>query len=266
MKKCMHKIENMPLQPSSIFAICFFSSKTLCVVIFREETACMWKAWEWPRGWQMPGPRAVQNLQMPDPRDWQGGQIPPSSPGGRGWAQLELTDAVQFLRFAVGLLVEPSLVSLIVVFDFWSLSTKWASHRKQIVWDSFRQWRILLCSYINPYMLLNQVCHVCVRFGECWHGKRWNDAGETATISETDFSPCNPQANCFSNRVKLRDKGERSDKFTFERWSWLSWRIVEWTRTLKYGQDRDRESKLRKRICWYREHRRKKRTQVNGER
>ena len=42
-------------------------------------------------------------------------------------------------------------------------------------------------------------------------------AGETATISETDFSPCNPQANCFSNRVKLRDKGERSDKFTFER-------------------------------------------------
>ena len=30
----------------------------------------------------MPGPRAVQNLQMPHPWDWQGGQMPRSSPGG----------------------------------------------------------------------------------------------------------------------------------------------------------------------------------------
>ena len=30
----------------------------------------------------MPGPRAARNLQMPHPRDWQGGQIPRSSPGG----------------------------------------------------------------------------------------------------------------------------------------------------------------------------------------
>ena len=54
------------------------------------------KAWEWPRGWQMPGPRPAQNLQMPRPRDWQGGQMPRSSPGGGGgggrWAQVELTD------------------------------------------------------------------------------------------------------------------------------------------------------------------------------
>ena len=46
----------------------------------------------------MPGPRAVQNLQMPYPRDWQGGQMPRSSPeeggGGVGWVQLELTDAL----------------------------------------------------------------------------------------------------------------------------------------------------------------------------
>ena len=28
----------------------------------------MWKAREWPQGWQMPGPQAVQNLQMPHPR------------------------------------------------------------------------------------------------------------------------------------------------------------------------------------------------------
>ena len=32
----------------------------------------------------MPGPRAVQNLQMPDPRDWQGVQMPLSSPGDLG--------------------------------------------------------------------------------------------------------------------------------------------------------------------------------------
>ena len=41
----------------------------------------------------MPGPRAVQNLEMPHPRDWQGGQMPRSSPGGGG-AQVELTDAL----------------------------------------------------------------------------------------------------------------------------------------------------------------------------
>ena len=27
----------------------------------------MSKAREWPRGWQMPGPRGVQNLQLPHP-------------------------------------------------------------------------------------------------------------------------------------------------------------------------------------------------------
>ena len=47
-------------------------------------------------------------------------------------------------------------------------------------------------------------------------------AGETATLSETDFSPCNPQANstvldAFPRRVGLLDKGEGSDEFTFER-------------------------------------------------
>ena len=95
MKKCMHKIENMPLQPSSIYSCpwqmsqsAFFFSKTLCVVIFWRETACVSRAREWPQGWQMPGPRAMQNLQMPHPRDWQGGQMPRSGSGGgagRSW-------------------------------------------------------------------------------------------------------------------------------------------------------------------------------------
>ena len=46
----------------------------------------MSKAREWPGGWQMPGARAVQNLQMPHPRDFQGAQMLRSSPGGGGWA------------------------------------------------------------------------------------------------------------------------------------------------------------------------------------
>ena len=42
----------------------------------------------------MPGPRAVQNLQMPHPQDWQGGQMSRSRPGGgEGYAQAELTGA-----------------------------------------------------------------------------------------------------------------------------------------------------------------------------
>ena len=32
----------------------------------------------------MPGPRVAQNLQIPHPRDWQGGQMPRSSPRGGG--------------------------------------------------------------------------------------------------------------------------------------------------------------------------------------
>ena len=32
----------------------------------------------------MPGPRAVQHLQMPHPRDLQGGQMPRKLPGGEG--------------------------------------------------------------------------------------------------------------------------------------------------------------------------------------
>ena len=49
-----------------------------------------------PWHYLMPGPRAVQDLQMPHPRDWQGGQMPRSCPGGwgGGWAQVELTDAL----------------------------------------------------------------------------------------------------------------------------------------------------------------------------
>ena len=45
----------------------------------------------------MPGPRAVQNLQMPHPQDWQGGQMPHSSPvgvlgtGGIDWCIMHLS-------------------------------------------------------------------------------------------------------------------------------------------------------------------------------
>ena len=48
----------------------------------------MSKAREWPRGWQIPGPQEMQNLQMSRSSLGAGGE-------GRGsWAQLELTDAL----------------------------------------------------------------------------------------------------------------------------------------------------------------------------
>ena len=50
---------------------------------------CASKAREWPRGWQILGPWAVKNLQMPHHRDWQGGQMPAVARG------LELTDALR---------------------------------------------------------------------------------------------------------------------------------------------------------------------------
>ena len=54
----------------------------------------MSKAREWPGGWQMPGPRAVENLQMPHPRTDKAGKCPAVARGGGCWAQVELTDAL----------------------------------------------------------------------------------------------------------------------------------------------------------------------------
>ena len=45
------------------------------------------------RGWQMPGPRAVQNLQMPHPGTDKSGKCPAVAWGG--WVQVELTDALE---------------------------------------------------------------------------------------------------------------------------------------------------------------------------
>ena len=57
-------------------------------------------------GWQMPGPRAVQNLQnklMPHPRDGQGGQMPRSSPGaGGGGAGRRWNGLMHYLRAQIG--------------------------------------------------------------------------------------------------------------------------------------------------------------------
>ena len=85
----------MPLQPPSTFCCpwqknqsAFFPSKILCVVyyILIGNRVRVKSSGIRPRGWQMPGPRTAQNLQKPHPRDWQGGQIPCSSPGGLGAA------------------------------------------------------------------------------------------------------------------------------------------------------------------------------------
>ena len=42
---------------------------TKCDDYYKVRQNSVSKAREWPRGWEMPGPRAVQNLQMPHPRD-----------------------------------------------------------------------------------------------------------------------------------------------------------------------------------------------------
>ena len=47
------------------------------------------------RGWQMPGPRAAQNLHMPHPGTDMVGKCPPVAREG-GEAQVELTDALVF--------------------------------------------------------------------------------------------------------------------------------------------------------------------------
>ena len=42
----------------------------------------MSKARGWPWGWQMPGPRAAQNLQMPHPGTDKAGKCPAVALGG----------------------------------------------------------------------------------------------------------------------------------------------------------------------------------------
>ena len=57
----------------------------------------MSKAREWPGGWQKPGPRAVQNLQMPHtPWTDKACKCPTVArgEGGGSWEQVELTDAL----------------------------------------------------------------------------------------------------------------------------------------------------------------------------
>ena len=51
----------------------------------------MSKAQEWPGDWQIPGSRAVQNVQMPTTGADKAGKCPTVA-RGEGWAQVELTD------------------------------------------------------------------------------------------------------------------------------------------------------------------------------
>ena len=60
--------------------IYFFSSKTFCVVVFCWETACVSKAQEWPRGWQMPGQCKI--WKSPIPGTGKAGKCPAVARGG----------------------------------------------------------------------------------------------------------------------------------------------------------------------------------------
>ena len=134
MKKCMHKIEKMPLQTSSIFShpwqmsqTPFFSSKTFCLV-YSDRKPLGVKSSGLAPGVAMPGPRAALTLQMPHPRDWQGGQMPRSSPGWGRWAQLELTDALSSWKL--------SSTSGSVKFVWISLDRRTRSIRLKVICDA----------------------------------------------------------------------------------------------------------------------------------
>ena len=49
----------------------------------------MSKAQEWPRGWQMLGPQAAQNLQMPHPGTEKAGKCPAVARGALGAAGVD---------------------------------------------------------------------------------------------------------------------------------------------------------------------------------
>ena len=69
------KGEQMPRSPSTMqhFSLIAQSNSSILSILVcdfysdRKPRACL-KVREWPRGWQMPVPRAVQNLHMPHPR------------------------------------------------------------------------------------------------------------------------------------------------------------------------------------------------------
>ena len=108
----------------------------------------MWKPWEWPRGWRMSGPRAVQNLQMPHPRDWQGVQMPRSSGGVEGpgrrwnWLMHNLSYANCFLGLTYGVLNKTfqEINLFISHWSFLALAQK-TTVLLQIVrfWETFRR-------------------------------------------------------------------------------------------------------------------------------
>ena len=66
----------------------------------------------------MPGPRAVQNLQMPHPRDWQGGQMPHSSPGGGGQGAGRIDWCIRRSTFKFGFLTYTKALLPVVSTDF----------------------------------------------------------------------------------------------------------------------------------------------------
>ena len=70
----------------------------------------MSKTQDWPAGWQMPGPQAVQHLQMPHPGTDKAGKCPAVARGGGGggWAQVELTDALGRLFYKSSRLLQTS--------------------------------------------------------------------------------------------------------------------------------------------------------------
>ena len=105
MKKCKQKSREHAFKNFYTFFSSLTDTNLLLFSVKSSMFSYAWiwnhmsvKSWGWPQGWQMPDTRASQNWRTSHPRDWQGRQMPRSSPRGWVWAQLGLTDALHLWR------------------------------------------------------------------------------------------------------------------------------------------------------------------------
>ena len=92
MKKCKQKSREHAFKNFYTFFSSLTDTNLLLFSVKSSMFSYAWiwnhvsvKSWGWPQGWQMPDTRAAPNWRTPHPLDWQGRQMPRSSPRGRVW-------------------------------------------------------------------------------------------------------------------------------------------------------------------------------------
>ena len=154
MKKCMHKIKNMPLQSSSIFSClsqmsqcAFFPGKILCVSKARKCVRV--------KSSQMPGPRAAQICKCPIPVTDKAGKCPAVAQGAGGlgaagidWCINVRTGEKKRLRTTASILVPRDSLQIKPSGsgDENGTHPAWISSNKQVnndKWTVFEPWTFL---------------------------------------------------------------------------------------------------------------------------